>query len=38
MVIFLKENLNLCLPLIFDSSIRFAFETVFISKQIAENR
>ena len=33
-----KEKLNLQLPLIFYSSIRFVFETVFISEQIAENR
>ena len=32
-----KENLNLQLPLIFYSSIRFVFETVFISEQILEN-
>ena len=38
MVTFFKEKLKLCLPLIFDSSIRFVFETVFISKYIAENR
>ena len=38
MVTVFKENLNLQLPLIFYSSIRFAFETVFISKQIAGNR
>ena len=33
-----KEKLNLQLPLIFYSSIRFILETAFISKQIAENR
>ena len=33
-----KENLNLQLPLIFYSSIIFAFEKVFISEQIAEKR
>ena len=38
MVTFFKEKLKLYLPLIFDSSIRFVFETVFISKYIAENR
>ena len=38
MVTLFKENLNLWLPLIFYSSIRFVFETVFISEQIAENR
>ena len=31
-----KENLNLSLPLILYSSIRFVFETVFISEQIVE--
>ena len=38
MVTVLKENLNLYLPLIFYSSIRFVFKTVFISEKIAENR
>ena len=38
MVTVFKEKLNLQLPLIFYSSIRFVFETVFISEQIAENR
>ena len=38
MVTVFKENLNLKLPLIFYSSIRFVFETVFISEQIVENR
>ena len=38
MVTVFKEKLNLQLPLIFDSSIRFVFETAFISEQIAENR
>ena len=38
MVTVFKENLNLQLPFIFYSSIRFLFETVSISKQIAENR
>ena len=38
MVTVFKENLNLWLPLIFYNSIRFVFETVFISEQIAENR
>ena len=38
MVTVFKENLNLQLPLIFYSSIRFVFETAFISEQIAENR
>ena len=38
MVTVFKENLNLQLPLLFYSSIRFVFETVFISEQIAENR
>ena len=33
-----KENLNLWLPLILYSSIRFVLETVFISEQIAQNR
>ena len=38
MVTVFKEKLNLQLPLIFYSSIRFVFETAFISEQIAENR
>ena len=38
MVTVFKENLNLWLSLIFHSSIRFLFETVFISEQISENR
>ena len=38
MVTVFKENLNLWLPFLFYSSIRFVFETVFISEQIAENR
>ena len=38
MVTVFKENLNLLLPLIFSGSIRFVFETVFISENIAENR
>ena len=38
MVTVFKENLNLQLPFIFYSSIRFLFETVSISEQIAENR
>ena len=38
MVTVFKETLNLLLPLILDSSIRFVFETVFISEQIADNR
>ena len=37
MVTVFKEKLNLQLPLIFYSSIRFVFETAFISEQIAEN-
>ena len=37
MVTVFKENLNLQLPLIFCSSVRFIFVTVFISEQIAEN-
>ena len=32
-----KEKLNLKLPVIFNSSIRFVFEIAFISEQIAEN-
>ena len=38
MVTVFKENLNLQLPNIFYSSIRFVFETVFISEQIADNK
>ena len=38
MVAVFKENLNLQLPLIFYSSIRFVYETVFISRQIAKNK
>ena len=38
MVTVSKENLNLWLPLILYSSIRFVLETVFISEQIAQNR
>ena len=38
MVTVFKENLNLQLPLIFYSSIRVVFETVFISEPTAENR
>ena len=38
MVTVSKEKLNLQLPLIFYSSIRFVFETAFISEKIAENR
>ena len=38
MITVFKENLNLQLPLVFYSSIRFVFETIFISEQIAENR
>ena len=38
MVTAFKENLNLLLLIIFYSNIRFVFETVFISEQIAENR
>ena len=37
-VTFFKENLNLYLPHIFYSSIIFLLETVFISKQIAEDK
>ena len=37
MVTVSKEKLNLQLPRTFYSSIRFAFETAFISEQIAEN-
>ena len=38
MVTVFKEKLNLQLPLIFYSSIRFVLETAFISEQIAESR
>ena len=38
MVTVFKENINLQLPLVFYSSIRFVFETAFISEQIAGNR
>ena len=38
MVTVFKEKLSLQLPLIFYSSIRFLFETAFISEQIEENR
>ena len=38
MVTVLKENLNLYLPFMFYSSIRFVLETAFISEQIAKNR
>ena len=38
MVTVFKENLNLQLPLIFYSSARFIFITVFISEQNAKNR
>ena len=38
MILIFRENLNLQLPHIFYNSIRFVFETVFISEQIAENR
>ena len=38
MVTIFKEKLNLLLPLILYSSIRFVFETAFISEQIAGNR
>ena len=38
MVTVFKEKLNLQLPLIFYSSIRFVFETEFIPEQIAGNR
>ena len=37
MIAVFKENLNLQLPLIFYSSIRFAFELVFILEEIVEN-
>ena len=38
MVTIFKEKLNLWLPLIFYSVIRFVFETAFITEQITENR
>ena len=38
MVTAVKEKLNLQLPHIFYSRIRFVFETTFISEQIADNR
>ena len=38
MVTVFKENLNLYLLFIFYSRIRFVFQTVFTSEQIAENR
>ena len=38
MVTVFKESLNLQLPLTFYSSIRFVFETTFISEQITKNR
>ena len=38
MVTVFREKLKLLLLLIFYGSIRFVFLTVFISKQIAENR
>ena len=38
MVTAFKENLNLKLPLIFYSCIRFVFELIFISEQIAKNK
>ena len=38
MVAVFKENLNLQVPLIFYSSIRFVYETVFISRQIAMSK
>ena len=38
MVTIFKEKLNLLLPLTLYSSIRFVFETAFISEQIAGNR
>ena len=38
MVTVFKENRNLQLPLIFYSSVRFIFITVFISEQNAKNR
>ena len=38
MVTVFKGNLNIMLLLIFYSSLRFVFETVFILEQIEENR
>ena len=38
MVTVFKEKLNLYLPIIFYSRIKFVFEIAFISEQIAENR
>ena len=38
MVTLFKEKLSILQSLIFYSSIRFIFETAFISEQIAENR
>ena len=38
MVTVFKEKLNLYLPLIFYSSMKFVFQIPFISEQIAENR
>ena len=38
MVTVFKEKLNLQLPIIFYSTIRFVFQTAFISEQIVENR
>ena len=38
MVTVFKEKLNLQLPLIFYSSMKFVFETVFISEKITENK
>ena len=37
MVSIFKEKLNLILHLVFSGSIRFVFETAFISDQIADN-
>ena len=38
MVTVFKEKLNLQLPLIFYSSVRFVFETALIAEQTTENR
>ena len=38
MVSIFKEKLNLILHLVFYGSIRFVFETAFISDQIVDNR
>ena len=38
MVTVFKEKLNLHLPLIFYSSMKFVFQILFISEQIAENK